>query len=360
MSAYRHVRVPTDGERIDVGADGALARARPSDHPVHRGRRHRPRHLARLAGRLRRRGRRRPTAASAGSPGWRSSPARRRTSVYGETLAARRDRRGHPRVQGRDQGPAHHAGRRRHPQLNVTLRQVLDLYACVRPVRCFEGVPSPGEGAGEAQRRHLPREHRGRLRRHRVQGRARRKRKKLIEFLAQRARRRRSAPDSGIGIKPMSRVRLEAAGAHGDRVRHRARPAERHPGAQGQHHEVHRGRVPRLGLRAREATSSRDRDRAPRTTLGEARRRCPRARSLVKDRIADSMFQQVLLRPDEYERARDAEPERRLPLRRLRRAGRRPRHRAGRQHRRRARRSSRRPTAPRRSTPARTRSTRAR
>jgi len=27
--------------------------------------------------------------------------------------------------------------------LNVTLRQVLDLYACVRPVRHFEGVPSP-------------------------------------------------------------------------------------------------------------------------------------------------------------------------------------------------------------------------
>src|SRR5262249_19922895 len=27
--------------------------------------------------------------------------------------------------------------------LNVALRQLLDLYACVRPVRYFEGVPSP-------------------------------------------------------------------------------------------------------------------------------------------------------------------------------------------------------------------------
>src|SRR5690348_12259874 len=27
--------------------------------------------------------------------------------------------------------------------LNVTLRQVLDLYACVRPVRYFQGVPAP-------------------------------------------------------------------------------------------------------------------------------------------------------------------------------------------------------------------------
>src|SRR3954453_7381484 len=29
------------------------------------------------------------------------------------------------------------------PSLNVTLRQVLDLYACIRPVRYFEGVGSP-------------------------------------------------------------------------------------------------------------------------------------------------------------------------------------------------------------------------
>src|SRR6201984_1552032 len=29
------------------------------------------------------------------------------------------------------------------PALNVALRQLLDLYACIRPVRYFEGVPSP-------------------------------------------------------------------------------------------------------------------------------------------------------------------------------------------------------------------------
>ena len=58
-------------------------------------------------------------------------------------VAARGDHRGHPRFKIAHQGPAHDAGRRRHPQLNVTLRQVLDLYACVRPVRYFKGVPSP-------------------------------------------------------------------------------------------------------------------------------------------------------------------------------------------------------------------------
>ena len=54
--------------------------------------------------------------------------------------------------------------------LNVALRQKLDLYACVRPVRWFKGVPSPGEGARGREHDHLPREHGGHLRRHRVEG----------------------------------------------------------------------------------------------------------------------------------------------------------------------------------------------
>ena len=33
--------------------------------------------------------------------------------------------------------------------LNVTLRQVLDLYACIRPVRWYEGVPSPLKEPGD-------------------------------------------------------------------------------------------------------------------------------------------------------------------------------------------------------------------
>ncbi len=86
--------------------------------------------------------------------------------------------------------------------LNVTLRQVLDLYACVRPVRYFTGTPAPvthpermnvvifrentedvyagiewAKGTPEAQ--------------------------KLIAFL-EREMGKRVRPDSGIGIKPIS------------------------------------------------------------------------------------------------------------------------------------------------------------
>ena len=63
--------------------------------------------------------------------------------------------------------------------LNVALRQILDLYVCLRPVRHFPGVPSPG-ARNPKRRRHgdLPREHRGHLRRRRVgRGHARGKRK---------------------------------------------------------------------------------------------------------------------------------------------------------------------------------------
>ncbi len=54
--------------------------------------------------------------------------------------------------------------------LNVALRQILDLYACVRPVRWFEGVPQPREEAGRRGHGDLPREHGRHLRRHRVRG----------------------------------------------------------------------------------------------------------------------------------------------------------------------------------------------
>ena len=60
--------------------------------------------------------------------------------------------------------------------LNVALRQKLDLYACVRPVRWFTGVPSPVKQPGAGGHGDLPGEHRGHLRRHRVQGGHRRRR----------------------------------------------------------------------------------------------------------------------------------------------------------------------------------------
>ena len=121
--------------------------------------------------------------------------------------------------------------------LNVTLRQVLDLYACVRPVRYFEGTPAPVPPSRADERGDLPREHRGRVRRHRVGPRN----------AAGRTRHR--IPVDGDGQAHPSRFRHrhqadlrdrdEAAGPHGDPVRHRQQTEDRDDRPQGQHHEVH-------------------------------------------------------------------------------------------------------------------------
>ena len=43
----------------------------------------------------------------------------------------------------RNQRPVNHTRRRGYSSLNVALRQELDLYVCLRPVRWFKGVVSP-------------------------------------------------------------------------------------------------------------------------------------------------------------------------------------------------------------------------
>ena len=64
--------------------------------------------------------------------------------------------------------------------VNVALRKELDLYAQVRPCKTL-----PGRSHALRGRRpdHRPREHRGPLRRHRVRGRARRRRAELIAWI---------------------------------------------------------------------------------------------------------------------------------------------------------------------------------
>ena len=59
--------------------------------------------------------------------------------------------------------------------LNVALRQELDLFVCLRPVRYFRGRAEPAEGPVEDGHGDLPREHRGHLRGDRVGGRSRRR-----------------------------------------------------------------------------------------------------------------------------------------------------------------------------------------
>ena len=65
----------------------------------------------------------------------------------------------------------------------------------------------------------------------------------------------------GIGLKPISRLGTERLVHSAIGYADREQAQERDAGAQGQHHEVHRGRLPRLGLPGREGLLRRGRDR---------------------------------------------------------------------------------------------------
>ena len=247
--AETHAKVPATGAKITI-VWRTPAGARPADRPLHRGRRHRPRHLAGQRARLRRRGgqglRREAQDPVDGGP--------RRPEVVRQArqLAARRDGRGLPRVPGRHQGPPHHAHRRRHP---LAQRGPA---ADARPLR----LPAPGalvQGRAlarppprEGGHGDLPGEHRGHLRRHRVRGGSRGSEEGLGLPEGRVPRRVQEDPLPGDG-RPRLQAGLprghRASGALRHRVRDRQQAQERDPRPQGQHHEVHRGRLPRLGLR---------------------------------------------------------------------------------------------------------------
>ncbi|MCA9432967.1 MAG: NADP-dependent isocitrate dehydrogenase, partial [Candidatus Omnitrophica bacterium] len=86
--------------------------------------------------------------------------------------------------------------------LNVTLRQVLDLFACVRPVRWFEGVPSPVK---EPQKLNVTifRENTEDVYSGIESAKGEPLTEKLIDFINENFNKN-IGKDSGIGIKPIS------------------------------------------------------------------------------------------------------------------------------------------------------------
>jgi isocitrate dehydrogenase len=183
--------------------------------------------------------------------------------------------------------------------LNVALRQILDLYVCLRPVRWYTGVPSPVKRpelvdmvifrentediyAGIEWQAGSP------------------EAKKLLEFLAKEfpkeAKKVRFPATSGVGIKPVSqegterlvRAALEYA------IRHKRKSVTL----------VHKGNIMKF-------TEGAFRDWGYELVRREFAGRAvgwddcggkpPAGQVLVKDAIADITLQQVLTRPDEFD-----------------------------------------------------------
>ena len=162
--------------------------------------------------------------------------------------------------------------------LNVALRQILDLYACVRPVKYYQGVPSPVKHPEKVDivifRENTEDVYAGIEFKEGSEDAAR-----LIcvpERRSAQGRQEEGPPRFGRGHQADLDLRHQAAGA----LRHPARagggPQDRDAGAQGQHSEVHRGRVPRVGLRGGHAGVPRaDGDRARELDSGQSWRPIP-------------------------------------------------------------------------------------
>ena len=168
--------------------------------------------------------------------------------------------------------------------LNVTIRQKLDLYACVRPVRWFSGIPSPVKNPEKLDvvifRENTEDVYAGiewKYGSNEV--------KKVIDFLNDEMGSEIKL-DSGIGIKPISKSgsqRIVRAAINYAINNNRKRISL-----------VHKGNIMKF-------TEGFFKDIGYETAKEFSDVGIENAKILINDVIADSMFQQILLRPDEYD-----------------------------------------------------------
>jgi len=181
--------------------------------------------------------------------------------------------------------------------INVGLRQELDLYACVRPVKYISGIPSPVVRPMDVDmivfRENTEDVYAG------LEWEAESDTAKKFIALVAAEEGREIRPDSGIGIKPISRTGTRRL------VKMAIDYALEH--SKSSVTLVHKGNIMKFTegafrkwgyeLAAEYGDKLITEDRLWEEFDGQA----PEGKVVVKDRIADAMFQQILLRPAEYE-----------------------------------------------------------
>jgi isocitrate dehydrogenase len=182
--------------------------------------------------------------------------------------------------------------------LNVALRQVLDLYACIRPVKYIPGIPSPLRRPEEVDmvvfRENTEDVYAG------LEWEAGSPTAARLIDLVKRETGQEIRPDSGIGLKPMSRTATSRL------VRMAIQYALDHKSKSMT--LVHKGNIMKYtegAFRNWGYATAREEFGEWAVTEEEVLRdyggKVPPGKLLIKDRIADAMFQQILLRPAEYD-----------------------------------------------------------
>jgi len=182
--------------------------------------------------------------------------------------------------------------------LNVTMRQVMELYSCVRPVKWYEGTPAPVKEPNKLDvivfRENTEDVYAGIEWKEGTD-----ECKKVINFLNNDMGKH-VREDSGIGVKPISITGTKRLGAS----------AIQYAIDQGRRSVtlVHKGNIMKFTEGAfREWGYQVAKEQFGDKTITEKEvsenhdGKVPEGKILINDRIADAMFQQVLLRPDEYD-----------------------------------------------------------
>lgn len=182
--------------------------------------------------------------------------------------------------------------------LNVTLRQVLDLYACVRPVKFYKGTPSPVKAPEKmdivifrenTEDVYAGIEYRGGT------DEANKVRKFLVDEMGANIR-----ENSGLGIKPISAFGTKRLVAKG--IQYAIDRGYKSVTL------MHKGNIMKFTEGAfRDWGYEVAKEQFGDVTISEDEMwdkfdgKQPEGKILIKDRIADSMFQQILTRTDEYD-----------------------------------------------------------
>jgi isocitrate dehydrogenase len=178
--------------------------------------------------------------------------------------------------------------------LNVALRQLLDLYVCLRPIGYFPGVPSPVKHP-EKLNMVIFRENTEDVYSGKEVEAGSDKAKTLIDFLKKEFGWTIGA-DSGIGIKPISKTNSKRL----------IRAAVKYAIENGRKSVtlVHKGNIQKFtegAFRAWGYELCREEFGKETVSWEECKGNPPAGKILIKDAIADIFFQQSLTRPDEFD-----------------------------------------------------------
>ncbi len=179
--------------------------------------------------------------------------------------------------------------------LNVMIRHKLDLYACIRPVRHIAGVPSPVKRPEDVDMV-IFRENTEDVYAGLEWASGSSEAAGLIGYINENLGAE-IRPDAAVGLKPMSPFGSKRL------IRRAIKWAAEH--GRSSVTLVHKGNIMKFTEGAfREWGYELAREEFPDSTVSEedmSRGAAAQGKVVIKDRIADAMFQQILLRPSEYE-----------------------------------------------------------